>query len=118
MTQRMYGRGGRGGQYTEAEWQAYRAMKRHEASVSEAFQPRKDALMAEMGQKLITIGVAADKITRLSKLIQSDRMAKIQWSSVAMREKVLAIAAWYEEAIGAMAIEQIEANNTIHVWGE
>jgi hypothetical protein len=94
------------------------AMKRHEAKVSQAFQPRKVQLTAQLQQKLAEAGVSAEKIATVAKLIETDRLERIQWSSRAMKQAVMQIKDWYEEAIGAIALQQIEANNTIHQWGE
>jgi signal recognition particle GTPase len=114
----MEKRYGRSGQYTVEEWQGVINMKRHEAQVSKRFQPQKDAIMAQVEHKLITAGVATEKVTTLAKMLASDRLGRVQWSSAAMKQAVMAIKSWYEEQIGVLALDQIEANNEIHVWGE
>jgi hypothetical protein len=113
----MEKRYGRSGKYTESEWKDVIEMKKHESQVHASLAPRKASLVTELKSRLATAGVAAANIDRLAKMIQRDRL-DVQWSSATMKAKVEAIVAWYEKAMGEVALDQIERNNEIHQYGK
>lgn len=98
-----------GTRYSRNEWDAKNEIAAAEKQIAQEFQPRYDALKAELRQRSTAIGLDARAVAMIERAGELEMMieaGRVQFRTDARRREVLALNDWYASAWNAIYEEE------------